>query len=148
MTQKADTVFTLANSKEKPLSPYNVGGSRKLNSRQLKCSLESLSIPPAPTNTHPQGENLTVTVYSPITVNCSVGNLAGLRTLPFPSPHESPSSPSPHQASSPSLFVTSCWYICMGSRHTDCDVAQRQVITKPGRFVGPHGDPGLLGQLI
>lgn len=137
MTQKADTVFTLANSKEKPLSPYNVGGSRKLNSRQLKCSLESLSIPPAPTNTHPQGENLTVTVYSPITVNCSAGNLAGLRTLPLP-------PPLPHQAWSPSLFVTSCWYICMGSsRQTACGV-----ITKPGRFVGPHGDPGLLGQLI
>lgn len=93
MTQKADAVFTLANSKEKPLSPYNVGGSRKLNSRQLKCSLESLSIPPSPTHTHPQGENLTVTVYSPITVNCSLGNLVGLRILPHRSPTRVPFLP-------------------------------------------------------
>lgn len=44
-------VFTLANSKEKPLSCYNAGGNRKLNSRQLKCSLESLSIPLSSTHT-------------------------------------------------------------------------------------------------
>lgn len=79
-------VFTPANSKEKLLSCYNVGGNRKLNSRRLKCSLESLSIPLSSTHTHPRSSNLTVTVYSSITVNCSLGNLAGLHILPHLSP--------------------------------------------------------------
>lgn len=81
-------VFTPANSKRKAPSPVITRvGERKLNSRQLKCSLESLSIPPSPTHTHSPSRNLTATVYSSITVNCSLGNLAGLRTPhnPFPS---------------------------------------------------------------
>lgn len=111
MTQKADTPCLPSQTpKEKPLSCYNAGGKRKLNSRRLKCSLESLSIPLSSTHTHPRSPNLPVTVYSSITVNCSLGNLAGLHILPI-FPHSSPLLRSLSTKLSPSLSITSCLYI-------------------------------------
>lgn len=90
--------FTIENSKEKPRSSYTMGNNRKLNSRKLKCSPESLSIPLSPTHTYPECSNLTVTVYSSITVNCSFGNLAGLHILPIFRPSSPPFSLFFHKA--------------------------------------------------